>query len=194
MTRASDRHSLLEVVDRIPLPRRMHLFGTLSNDTAEEIDEIISLLRKEPGLILLNIDCVGGHFEAGIRLFQSLQSGVNKTIGMVEGKAMSAGFMVLQGCRMRVAKVESKLYIHNPVGHNVMYPVRYDSNEEEFLADQRIFFRTCQPILIENRKTMFEILLKRTGISAEKLDEVLERDKPMTAEEALELGFIDRIV
>lgn len=194
MSTTSEALSLREVVDRIPTHRRVSLLGTLSNSMAEDIEEFISFLQGEPGLILLDIDCAGGHFEAGTRLYRFLQSGVNKTVGMVGDRAMSAGFMALQGCRRRIAQTGSRLYIHNPIGHNVKYPVRYNVSEKKFLEDQRNFFRECQPILIRDRETMFEILLKRTGITAKKLDEVLEKDKPLTAEEALELGFIDAIV
>jgi len=185
---------LTEVMNRIPSQRRIDLVGTLSTKVAVDIEEKLGKLQKEPGHILINIDCGGGHFEAGVQLYRALRTGPNVVIGNVRAKAMSAGFMALQGCEKRIAGSESKLYIHDPMGYNVQNPLRYNTSQEEFVKEQIRWFKVCQPILIENRKTMFKILIKQCMLGGVDLGALLDRDRPMTAPEALGFGFIDEIV
>ncbi len=194
MTKRNRVSSLLAIANQIPLTRQINLHKTLSRETAKHLFEELLSLQKDAGLILFNVSCFGGHFDAGIRMYRAFRACPNRIIGRVTDEALSAGFMALQGCDIRIAGTDSKLYIHNPIGYNVQSPAEYNSNEEEFLEKQRAFFRKIQPVLVENRRTMIEVLLVRSRLSIRKLEGVLKKDKPMTADEALELGFIDAIV
>ena len=187
--------SLPQVMGRIPIERRFPIRGSLSNAGAQEMIKRLQTIPPNSGWILVEVDSNGGHFHAGILLYQTFRSSPNQVIGLVRGSAGSAGFMALQGCSIRIGTKDSVLRIHNPVAINLTTEIRYDTKEADYLMAQALFFREHQPLVRANRELTISILLNR-GLTKERVEveRILKEEKKLSASEALQLGFLDEIV
>ncbi len=184
-----------DLVRQIPPERHLQSIGHITQLRTVPVLGTLEELQKTDGDILWTVDSGGGSFNSGIDLCSSFARSRNRVVGYVNEIARSAAFMALQGCSMRLAHPNAILQIHNPEGINFTATVRYDTDEVEYLAMQQKWFRGYQPVAAANRELMIQILLKRSHFKDRAiLEGFIEGDKELSAEEAIELGFLDGIV
>ncbi len=107
-----------------------------------------------------------------------------KFVGFVSVDAHSAAFELLQYCDWRVAHAGASLWGH--------YGKASISN-----ADQVKLYENSKDSLAYEKARIKETLRaysKRSGLSEKQVHQFLKNDLPVTAQQALELGFIDEIV
>lgn len=138
--------------------------------------------KKEHIVILINSN--GGSISSLVAIKAAIKIAGLKTVGIVLGKARSAGFQLLQQCDVRYAVHGSSLMPHWGSGS-------FGNNE---LA--AIMAGDMWPIDHERslRNLLFADALKKTGVDKEKLQKIYDTDRDFTSEEALALNFIDKVL
>ena len=96
------------------------------------------------------------------------------------GQAASAGSLLLMAGTKgkRIALPHSKIMIHQPSGG-----FRGQATDIEIHAKD----------ILDTKKTLNDLYVKHTGQSLEVIQNSMERDNFMTAQQAVEFGLIDKI-
>lgn len=196
MAREQGSLTLFDLAHRVPFRRRIEIVGKLTNQVASRKMAELNALQIDDGNILVTFNTGGGHTSAGLNLCEAFSKSSQRTIGLVDREGMSAGFMALQGCHVRIAKLGSIIGIHNPESSDQdPLPIKHNSTEEEYLKEKRARFRMHQALVRQQREKMLTILLERSVFKdREKLEKFLETAGPMSPGEALKLGFLDGVV
>jgi ATP-dependent protease ClpP protease subunit len=185
---------MTDIVSQIS-PRVIEFKGSLTDRVAKLQLQRLQELQESSEEILCEIDCAGGSFDRGFEIFNALQRSSAPIRGVVNGRAFSAGFMILQGCHVRSASENDAFKLHAPEAYTVNTPIRYDSIEEDYIAAQRKDFHFYQPLLKKERENVIEILLRRNKkIDRDKLESILNSAQTFLGREAFELGFLDCLI
>ncbi len=175
-----------ELVKRrlVPLPERI---------TAESIDglneTLIALDLKEVAPITLMIASDGGNVTHGKYISGAIQSIRSPVDGLVVERAASMAVNILQMCRERRALPCATFFVHFI---RCSFEVIRDSDEitpADMIALKRI--------MTADKKYLEELCARRTGKTVAEINELFRLGEKYkceyTAEDALKLGFIDRI-
>ena len=146
------------------------------------VSQLLFLESEDPGKdISLYINSPGGSVTAGMAIYDTMQyiKCVVSTICM--GMAASMGAFLLAGGTKgkRIALPNSTIMIHQPSGG-----AQGQATEIKIVAEQ----------ILKTRQKLNEILAANTGKPLEVNARDTERDKYMTAEEAMEYGIVDRVI
>lgn len=168
-----------ELTEHLMKHRRLLLRGKYTSDTQDVLSTALLLLDlegQEP--IRLDIDSAGGDANPARYLgdvIRSLQSPVH---GCVVGAAYSSAFVILQACDLRLAFPNARLMFH--------------STSTEVETDHPDTAHRLAHARRLNELNLTE-LSKRSGQPLSRLRRWSGMGRFFRAEEALELGFIDRI-
>ncbi len=87
----------------------------LRGDIEEQSADILEMLtRKDGAPALIEIDSPGGVADEGILIYRILRAAKSPTTCLVNGRAASAAFVILQGCTRRAMTSTSYLFTHEP--------------------------------------------------------------------------------
>ena len=131
--------------------------------------------------IYLYINSPGGVVSSGLAIYDTIQYITCPVATLCMGQAASMGALLLTaGTRgLRYALPHSRIMIHQPSGG-----FRGQATDIEIHARE----------VLRLRQLLNEIMAKHSGQSVERIAELTERDNFMSAEEAVELGLIDRVL
>ncbi len=131
--------------------------------------------------IYIYINSPGGSATAALAMYDTIQHVKSDVSTICMGQAASAGALLLAAGTKgkRYALPYSRIMVHQPSGG-----AQGKSTEAEIHIKE----------LVRIREIQNEILSKHTGQDIEKIREDLERDKFMSAEEAVEYGIIDSVM
>ena len=129
----------------------------------------------------LYINTMGGEVPAGLAIYDTMQLVKPDIRTFCVGKACSMGALLLAGGAKgkRSALPNSRVMIHQPLGGTFGQ-----------VSDVDIFTRE----LMRTRDKINEIMAYHTGQDAETIKRDTERDRWMTAEEAMEYGLVDEVL
>lgn len=142
------------------------------NDFQNKLDDL-----GDVELLNVYINSPGGNISAGVTIYNILKRHPALVATHVDGIAASIASVILQAGDERVAAKNSTIYIHNPIGGAYGY-----SADIRKYADYLDKFK--EPIV-----SSFENL----KISNVKLRQLMDEETLMTAQEALKMGFVDKI-
>lgn len=131
--------------------------------------------------IFFYINSPGGSVYDALAIYDTMQFITNdvQTVG-IGVQASAAAFLLSSGTKgKRSLLPNSTVMIHQP-----------SSGTRGKVTDQEIDLRESLRI----KKLLEEIMAKNTGQKPEKIHEDMERDKWLTAKEALEYGIVDKII
>lgn len=146
------------------------------------IAQLLFLEAEDPEKdIHIYINSPGGDVNAGLGVYDAIQyvSPKVETICMGQAASMAALLLAAGEKGQRFALPHSRIMIHQPLGGVTGQAADIQIHAEEILTI---------------RNEMNEILAKHTGRDAAEVERNTERDRFMSAEEALEYGIIDRIM
>ncbi len=146
------------------------------------IAQLLFLEAEDPEKdIHIYINSPGGDVNAGLGVYDAIQYVSPKVETICMGQAASMGALLLAAGQkgQRFALPHSRIMIHQPLGGVQGQAADIQIHAEEILTI---------------RNEMNEILAKHTGRDAAEVERNTERDRFMSAEEALEYGIIDRIM
>lgn len=126
-----------------------------------------------------DISTLGGDLATALEIHDLISSYPKKTIGNVTGLLASAGTVILEACDERVMDDNKLFLIHN--GWKEVTGNIYD-------------FQKAVADMAKTDAIMVKIYKERTGLAEEKIIELMKASDWLTANEALEYGFIDRAV
>jgi ATP-dependent Clp protease protease subunit len=151
----------------------------LSGMSFLDIDKFIDSIPESDGEINLTINCRGGMTDQALAMYDALRA-TGKTISAeVIGECSSSATLLLLSARadLRKAHPNATILIHNPY---ISGFVEGDAKQVGKIADS----------LEDVRNQFLDIYTDRTGADREVLSAMMDEDKPMDVDKAIELGFI----
>lgn len=173
----------MDIYSRL-LKDRIVFLGTAVNDeVANAIVAQLLYLQSEDGKapVHLYINSPGGSVTAGLAIYDTMQFISCDVATYCVGQAASMGAVLLAaGAKgKRSALPNARILIHQPLAG-------MEGTAEDILIHAKEFGKV--------KERLNQILLKHTGHPLEKIKQDTDRDRFMSAEEALEYGLIDRVV
>lgn len=150
---------------------------------SNEFEDMLKELNGKP----LNIHCnsCGGSLFAGTAMYCALVNYKGKKTGYIDSMCASSATFPMLAC--------DKTYITSASAYCVHLPMVYME-----IGGNRLDIEQQANEVINELKQIENILLdaytKKTGMSKEKVRNILEKDEIMSASKAIELGFVDALV
>ncbi|GLE56411.1 ATP-dependent Clp protease proteolytic subunit [Mycobacteroides chelonae] len=171
------------VYERLLSERIIFLGQQVDDDIANKLCAQILLLTAEDPTkdIHLYINSPGGSISAGMAIFDTMQLSECDIATYAMGMAASMGeFLLAAGTKgKRHALPHARILMHQPLGG-----VTGSASDIAIQAEQ---FQVI-------KKEMFRLNAEFTGKSIEQIELDSDRDRWFTAPEALEYGFVDKII
>ncbi len=166
------------------LKDRIIFLGTQVNDEVSNalVAQMLFLQSDDPKSdISLYINSPGGSVSAGMAIYDTMQFVSCDVATYCIGQAASMGAVLLAaGAKgKRFALPNARIMIHQPLAG-------MQGTAEEILIHANEFKRI--------KKRLNEILIKHTGQSMTAIEKDTDRDRFMSASEAVEYGLIDQVV
>jgi ATP-dependent Clp protease, protease subunit len=171
-----------DLPSRMLRERIIFVTGQVEDSMAASINmQLLFLEAENPKKeISMYINSPGGVVTAGLSIYDTMQFIRCPVATIVMGQAASMGSVLAVAGKkgMRYALPNASIMVHQPSGG-------YQGQVTDIMIHARHVER------IKNRMT--EIYMKHTGRTFKEVEDALERDNFMTAEEALKWGHIDEI-
>ncbi|MCZ7558315.1 MAG: ATP-dependent Clp endopeptidase proteolytic subunit ClpP [Bacteroidia bacterium] len=166
------------------LRERIVFLGTAIDDHIASliVAQLLFLESEDPEKdIFLYINSPGGSVSAGLAIYDTMQYIRADVSTICVGMAASMGAILLAGgaAKKRIALPHSRIMIHQPMG-----------GTQGQATDIEIYTRE----MIRTRDELYRIISTHTGKSVEQITQDSDRDKYMTAAEAVEYGIIDSVL
>lgn len=166
------------------LKERIIFIGTPIDDQVANavIAQLLFLESEDPKKdIKLYINSPGGSVTAGLAIYDTMQYIKADVVTICVGLAASMGaFLLAAGAKgKRFALPNSKMMIHQ-----VMGGAQGQASDVQIQAEE----------IIRVKNNLNQILAKHTGQTLKKVEEDTDRDRYMTADEALKYGLIDKVI
>ena len=172
-----------DIYSRLLKDRIIFLGGEVDDDVANSIiAQMLFLEADDPDKdIYLYINSPGGSVSAGLAIYDTMQYLRCEVCTICVGLAASMGaFLLAAGAKgKRKALENAEVMIHQPAGG-----AQGKATDISIVAEQ----------IIKIKRRLNEILSKRTGQPAEKVERDTELDNYMDAEEAKAYGIIDEVI
>jgi ATP-dependent Clp protease, protease subunit len=180
----SEQRESMTMMQRLLKDRIIFLNGQVDGNTVGYVvPSLFHLEAEDPEAdILLYINSPGGSISDGLAIFDAMEYVRCDVATICMGLAASMGaFLLACGAPgKRIALPHSEIMIHQPLAQ---FPYRQ-------ATDLEIHTRH----LMRLKKTLNKILAERTGKDLAKIEQDVERDYFMTAEEAKEYGIVDKVI
>ena len=144
--------------------------------SARQIADAIENKTSAP--LTIKINSVGGDVFEGFALYNAIKMHEGPTTAIVEGLAASAASLFAMAADVVVMRPASMMMVHNP--HTVAAGESKDLRQSADVLDK------VRDIMVQRYKT-------KTGQPEESLIEMLDAETWLTPEEAVELGFADKV-
>jgi ATP-dependent Clp protease protease subunit len=166
------------------LKDRIIFIGTPIDDNIANliIAQMLYLQSEDPAKdINLYINSPGGSVTAGLAIYDTMQFVKCDVTTYCVGQAASMGAVLLAAGTKgkRLALPNARILIHQPLAGA-------EGTAEDILIHAKEFTKV--------RERLNSILLKHTGHPLEKIKQDTDRDRFMSADEALEYGLIDHVI
>lgn len=136
--------------------------------------------KQKEANILLIINCIGGQCEHAFALYDAIFMCKNHISGLVLGQAYSSASIFLQSCDTRY------------MAQNAMMLIHYGSAEINRETNSQLQSDIKYYEWSANR--MYDIYASKSKLSKSKIKALCDQDTYFSAEEALEVGLIDKII
>ena len=171
------------VYQRLLKERIIWLGGEVRDENANTIcAQLLLLAAEDPDRdIYLYINSPGGSVTAGMAVYDTMQYIKPDVVTVGMGLAASMGqFLLTAGAPgKRYITPHTRVLLHQPLGG-----AGGSATEIRINAD----------LILGRKKELAEITAQRTGKSVEQIEADADRDHWFNAREALEYGFVDRLI
>ena len=174
---------VFDIYSRLLKDRIVFLGSSVNDEVANTIvAQLLYLQSEDPQAdIHLYVNSPGGSISAGMAIYDTMQFVTCDIATYCMGQCASMGAVLLTAgtSGKRHALPNSRIMIHQPVAG-------MEGTAEEILIHAKEFRRI--------KERMNQILLKHTGHPLDKIEEDTDRDRFMTAAEAMEYGLVDKVI
>ena len=171
------------VYQRLLKERIIWLGGEVRDDNANAIcAQLLLLAAEDPDRdIYLYINSPGGSVTAGMAIYDTMQYVKPDVVTVGMGLAASMGqFLLTAGAPgKRYITPHTRVLLHQPLGG---------------AGGSATDIRINAELILGMKKELAQITASRTGKSVEQVEADGDRDHWFTAQEALEYGFVDRVI
>lgn len=172
-----------DIYSRLLRERIIFLSGEINDQVADVVVAQLLLLEFEDPEkdIQLYINSPGGSVTAGLAIFDTMNYIKPDVSTIVIGQAASMAAVLLASGEKgkRYSLPNSNVLIHQPLGG-----AQGQATDISIVAEQ----------ILKIRERLNKILSDRTGQDIDRIQLDTERDKYMTAQEALEYGLVDKVI
>ena len=173
----------MDIYSRLLKDRIIFLGSAINDEVANAIvAQLLFLQSDDPkAAVHLYVNSPGGSVSAGLAIYDTMQFISCEVATYCVGQAASMGAVLLAAGQKgkRNALPNSRILIHQPLAG-------MEGTAEDILIHAKEFGKV--------RERLNNILLKHTGHALEKIKQDTDRDRFMSAEEALEYGLIDHVI
>jgi ATP-dependent Clp protease protease subunit len=173
----------IDIYNRLYRERIIFLGKEVDDEIANQIVAVMLYLDSEDPTkdIRLYINSPGGSVTAGMAIFDTMQHIKSDVTTICVGLAASMGsFLLMAGTKgKRFALPHSRIMIHQPMGGT-----RGQATDIEIEARE----------ILRIKKQLNLEYATRTGQPIEKIEQDMDRDYFLSAEEAKNYGLIDRVI
>ncbi|MDN4479769.1 MULTISPECIES: ATP-dependent Clp protease proteolytic subunit [Demequina] len=171
------------IFNRLLRERIIWLGDEVRDDNANAIcAQLMLLAAEDPDKdIYLYINSPGGSITAGMAIYDTMKYIKPDVATVAMGMAASMGqFLLSSGAPgKRFATPHTRVLMHQPSGG--IYGTTTD-------------VRIGAELIMHMKKVLSELTAEQTGKSVEQITKDADRDRWFTAEEALEYGFVDKVI
>ena len=180
-----ENSSIENKLDQLLLAKRRILFSTAVTDKSakEVIRKLWYLELTKPNTpILLVINSPGGSVDSGFAIWDQIKMISSPVTTLVTGIAASMGSILslVAAPKKRFATPNARIMIHQPLISGV---IQGQATDLEIQAKE----------IIKTRNSIIDLYAKATGKDIKLIEETIDRDTWMSAEEALAFGLLDGI-
>jgi ATP-dependent Clp protease, protease subunit len=173
----------MDIYSRL-LKDRIIFIGTQINDDVANavVAQLLFLQSDDPKTdVHMYINSPGGSISAGLAIYDTMQFVNCDVATYCVGQCASMGAVLLAAGSpgKRKALPNSRIMIHQPLAG-------MEGSAEDIIIHAKEFIKV--------KERLNRILIKHTGHPLEKIEKDTDRDRFMSAEEALEYGLIDHII
>ncbi len=173
----------MDIYSRLLKDRIVFLGSQISDDVANSVIAQMLFLQSEDAKtdVHLYINSPGGSITAGLAIYDTMQF-INcdvATYCVGQCASMGAVLMTAGAPGKRKALPNSRIMIHQPLAG-------IEGSAEDIMIHAKEYTKI--------KERLNRILIKHTGHPLEKIEQDTDRDRFMTAEEALDYGLIDAVI
>lgn len=152
----------------------------------KDVDEFLNAMGADDEVVDIRLHCSGGLVSEGWAIYDKLRASGKKITATVEGKCASMATVVLMAApkEERKAFPSARILVHNPwiAGYALGEAVTAQALREE--ADR----------MQEEQDKILDLYVERCGCDRAEMQALMDEDKTITVERAMELGLIGSIV
>jgi ATP-dependent Clp protease, protease subunit len=173
----------MDIYSRLLKDRIIFLGSQVNDDVANAVvAQLLFLQSEDPKAdIHLYVNSPGGSISAGLAIYDTMQFINCPVATYCVGQAASMGAVLLAAgaAGKRKALPNSRIMIHQPLAGA-------EGTAEDIIIHAKEFIKV--------KERLNRILIKHTGHPLEKIEQDTDRDRFMSAEEAMEYGLIDHVI
>jgi ATP-dependent Clp protease protease subunit len=173
----------MDIYSRLLKDRIIFLGMQITDDVANSVvAQLLFLQSDDPKTdVHMYINSPGGSISAGLAIYDTMQFINCDVATYCVGQCASMGAVLLAAGTpgKRKALPNSRIMIHQPLAG-------MEGSAEDIIIHAKEFIKV--------KERLNRILIKHTGHPLEKIEKDTDRDRFMSAEEALEYGLIDHII
>ena len=173
----------MDIYSRLLKDRIVFLGSQITDEVANSVVAQLLFLQSEDAKadVHLYVNSPGGSITAGLAVYDTMQFINCDVATYCVGQCASMGAVLLAAgaAGKRKALPNSRIMIHHPLAG-------MEGSAEDIMIHAKE--------LTKIKERLNRILLKHTGHPLEKIEQDTDRDRFMTAEEALEYGLIDVVI
>jgi ATP-dependent Clp protease protease subunit len=171
-----------DIYSRLLKERIIFLTGVIDDNVASVVcAQLLFLESQDPSKdIFMYINSPGGVVTSGLAMYDTMQYIKPDVSTVCIGQAASAGSLLLMaGAKgKRISLPHSKVMIHQPSGG-----FRGQATDIEIHAKD----------ILDTKAVLNQLYVKHTGKDLKTIEQSMERDNFMTAQQAIDFGLIDKI-
>lgn len=152
----------------------------------KDVDEFLNAMSADDEVVDIRLHCSGGLVSEGWAIYDKLRASGKKIEATVEGKCASMATVVLMAApkEARKALPSARILVHNPyiAGYALGDAVTAQMLREEAERAQ------------EEQDKILDLYVERCGCDRDEMQALMDEDKTITVERAMELGLIGEVV
>ena len=172
-----------DIYSRLLKERIIFLTGLIDDNIASLICAQLLFLESENPKkeISFYLNSPGGIVGSGLAVYDTMQYISCKIMTICIGQAASAGSLLLASGEkgMRFSLPNSRIMVHQPSGGFQGQVTDIEIQTKEF---------------VNTKQKLNEIYTKHTGKNLKEIEQIMERDRYFSPEEAIQFGLIDKII
>jgi ATP-dependent Clp protease protease subunit len=173
----------MDIYSRLLKDRIIFLGSSINDDVANSVVAQLLFLQSEDGKadVHLYVNSPGGNVSAGLAIYDTMQFISCDVATYCVGQCASMGAVLLAAGTegKRNALPNSRIMIHQPMAG-------MEGSAEDIMIHAREYAKI--------KERLNQILIKHTGHPLEKIEKDTDRDRFMSAEEALDYGLVDHVI